>query len=120
MPVLTVGELGRVDALALARRAGVAPAVAEALVDAVGGNPLALIEAPAQLSPDERDGRRPLPAALPVGARLEIAFARRLEALPPATREALLVAALSADGATEPLRAALAASTSSRRPRTRG
>ena len=106
VPVLTVGELDRVDSLALARRAGVAPAVAEALVDAVGGNPLALIEAPAQLSQDERDGRRPLPAALPVGARLEIAFARRLEALTPATREALLVAALSADGATEPLRAA--------------
>jgi hypothetical protein len=70
VPVLTVGELGRADALVLALRADVAPAVAEALVDAVGGNPLALIEAPAQLSPDERDGRRPLPAALPVGTRL--------------------------------------------------
>ncbi len=107
VPVLTIGELGRADALTLARRAGVSPAVAEALVDAVGGNPLALIEAPAQLSPDERDGRQPLPAALPVGTRLEIAFARRLDALPSATRDALLVAALSADGATEPLRAAL-------------
>jgi DNA-binding CsgD family transcriptional regulator len=107
VPVLTLGELGRADALALARRAEVTPAVAEALVDVVGGNPLALIEAPAQLSPDERNGRDALPAALPVGARLEIAYARRLEALPSATREALLVAALSADGATEPLRAAL-------------
>jgi len=105
--VLTIGELSRADALELARRAGVAPAVAEALVDAVGGNPLALIEAPAQLSPDERDGRQPLPAALPVGTRLEIAFARRLDALPSATCEALLVAALSADGATAPLHEAL-------------
>ncbi len=83
------------------------PAVAEALVEAVGGNPLALIEAPAQLSPAERSGRQALPAALPVGARLEIAYARRLDALPSATREGLLVAALSADGATAPLRAAL-------------
>jgi DNA-binding CsgD family transcriptional regulator len=107
VPVLTIGELGRADALALARRAGVAPAVAEALVDAVGGNALALIEAPAQLSPAERNGRHPLPAALPVGARLEIAYARRLDALPSATREALLVAALSADGATAPLAAAV-------------
>ena len=107
VPVLTIEELGRADALALARRAGVAPAVAEALVDAVGGNPLGLIEAPAQLSTEERDGRKPLPAALPVGARLETAFASRLDALPSATREALLVAALSADGATAPLRAAL-------------
>jgi DNA-binding NarL/FixJ family response regulator len=107
VPVLAIGELGRADALSLARREGVAPAVAEALVDAVGGNPLALIEAPAQLSSDERNGRQPLPAALPVGTRLESAFARRLDALPSATREALLVAALSADGATDPLRAAL-------------
>ncbi|HTE64270.1 MAG TPA: AAA family ATPase [Solirubrobacteraceae bacterium] len=107
VPVLTLGELGRADALALARRAEVTPAVAEALVDVVGGNPLALIEAPAQLSPDERNGRDALPAALPVGARLEIAYARRLEALPSATREGLLLAALSADGATAPLRAAL-------------
>ena len=107
VPVLTIGELGRADALALARRAGVAPRVAEALVAAVGGNPLALIEAPAQLSPDERNGREPLPAALPIGIQLATAYARRLEALPSATREALLVAALSADGATAPLGAAL-------------
>lgn len=107
VPVLTIRELDRADALALARRAGVAPVVAEALVDAVGGNPLALIEAPAQLSPAERNGRQPLPAVLPVGSRLEIAYARRLDALPSATREALLVAALSADGATAPLREAL-------------
>jgi DNA-binding CsgD family transcriptional regulator len=107
VPVLSIGELDRAEALALARRAGVAPVVAEALVHAVGGNPLALIEAPAQLSPAERTGRRPLPAALPVGTQLEIAYARRLDALPSATREALLLAALSADGATAPLRAAL-------------
>ena len=43
VPVLTIGELGRADALALARRAGVAPQVAEALVAAVGGSPLALM-----------------------------------------------------------------------------
>jgi DNA-binding CsgD family transcriptional regulator/tetratricopeptide (TPR) repeat protein len=107
VPVLTIGELGRADALALARREGVSPVVAEALVDAVGGNPLALIEAPAQLNPAERDGRDPLPAALPVGARLEIAYARRLDALPSATRAALLVAALSADGDTAQLSAVL-------------
>jgi DNA-binding CsgD family transcriptional regulator/tetratricopeptide (TPR) repeat protein len=107
VPVLTIGELGRADALALTRRAGVAPAVAEALVAAVGGNPLALIEAPAQLSAAERNGGHPLPAALPVGTRLEVAYARRLEALPPATREALLLAALSGDGATGPLASVL-------------
>jgi DNA-binding CsgD family transcriptional regulator/tetratricopeptide (TPR) repeat protein len=107
VPVLTLGELDRADALELARRAGVAREVAEALVDAVGGNALALTEAPAQLSPAERDGRSALPAALPVGTRLEIAYARRLEALPAVTRDALLVAALSPDGATAPLLAVL-------------
>jgi DNA-binding CsgD family transcriptional regulator len=107
VPVLTVEDLGRGDALALARRAGVAPAVAEALVDAVGGNPLALIEAPAQLRPAERDGRAALPTVLPVGARLESAYAHRLLALPSGTRDALLVAALSADGASAPLATAL-------------
>ncbi len=107
VPVLTIDELSRADALALARRAGVAAVVAEALVDAVGGNALALTEAPAQLSAAEREGASPLPAALPVGTRLEVAYARRVTALPPATREALLLAALSADGATAPLRSAL-------------
>jgi DNA-binding CsgD family transcriptional regulator/tetratricopeptide (TPR) repeat protein len=107
VPVLTLLELGRGDALTLARRAGVTPAVAESLVDAVGGNPLALTEAPAQLRPEQRDGRDPLPAALPVGAHLEIAYARRLDALPAATRTALVTAALSSDGAAEPLAAAL-------------
>jgi DNA-binding CsgD family transcriptional regulator len=107
VPVLSIRELGRAEALALARRAGVPPAVAESLVDAVGGNPLALIEAPSQLSPAQRSGGQPLPAALPVGARLEMVFARRLDALPAATREGLLAAALSGDGATAPLRTVL-------------
>jgi DNA-binding CsgD family transcriptional regulator len=107
VPVLPIGELSHADALALVRRSALDAVVAEALVRAVGGNPLALIEAPAQLSAAEREGRQPLPAALPVGARLEKAYARRLDALPPATREALLLAALSADGASAPVSAAL-------------
>jgi DNA-binding CsgD family transcriptional regulator/tetratricopeptide (TPR) repeat protein len=105
---LEVGDLARPDALALARRHGVAHAVAESLVDALGGNPLALTEAPAQLSADQRAGRATLPHPLPTGRRLQHAFAERLEGLPRAARRALLLLAVSNDGASGHLAAALA------------
>lgn len=107
LPTLTIGDLGHADALGLARRAGVAPAVAEALVGAVGGNPLALLEGPAELTPAQRAGREALPDLLPAGRRLTDAYAARLDRLPSATRAALLLAAASSDGACAPLRAAL-------------
>ncbi|MCW3003533.1 MAG: transcriptional regulator, LuxR family, partial [Conexibacter sp.] len=104
---LTLGDLARPDALALARRRGVAPAVAESLVDALGGNPLALTEAPAQLTAGEREGRATLPQPLPTGPRLQQAFAERLDALPQPARRALLLLAVSTDGATGHLATAL-------------
>ncbi|MEW6582941.1 MAG: LuxR family transcriptional regulator [Actinomycetota bacterium] len=105
--VLAVGELPRDASLALARRGGLPDAVAEELVEAVGGNALALAEAPALLAPAERDGRVALPAPVPVGDRLRRAYAGRLGELPERTREALLLAALSRDGAAATLAAAL-------------
>jgi DNA-binding CsgD family transcriptional regulator/tetratricopeptide (TPR) repeat protein len=105
--LLELEELERPDAVALARRHGAAAPVAEALADAVGGNPLALVEGPRQLRARQRDGREPLPDSLPLGARLEQAFARRMDELPVPTREALLLVATSSDGATGPLAAAL-------------
>ncbi|MGC1165249.1 MAG: ATP-binding protein, partial [Solirubrobacterales bacterium] len=106
VPVLALDQLERAEALTLARRARLTPAVAAALVDAVGGNPLALIEAPAQLTPAARDGREPLPDALPVGSRLEAVFAERVGGLPDDCREALLLLALG-DGDPRALAAAL-------------
>jgi DNA-binding CsgD family transcriptional regulator len=105
--LLELEELERPDAVALARRHGAAAPVAEALADAVGGNPLALVEGPGHLRARQRDGREPLPDTLPLGARLDQAFARRMEALPPKTRDALLLVATSSDGATGPLAAAV-------------
>jgi len=96
VPALRVDELEREDALRLATDAGLAPAVAEALVDAVGGVPLALCEAPAELSAAQRAGRQLLPEPLPVGPRLRRAYAARVAALPAATRDALLLAAAGA------------------------
>ncbi|WP_320671017.1 helix-turn-helix transcriptional regulator [Patulibacter defluvii] len=96
---LALGDLPRESALALARDGGLAPAVAEALVDAVGGNALALVEAPRSLSPSQRAGRRLLPDPLPVGDQLRAAYAARVAALPHATRAALLRAAAGAPAA---------------------
>jgi DNA-binding CsgD family transcriptional regulator/tetratricopeptide (TPR) repeat protein len=104
---LALEDLPRPDALALARSHGVGAAVAESLVDALGGNPLALTEAPAQLTPEQRDGRAVLPEPLPAGERLQRAYAERLGALPDTARHALLLLAASSGGATGPLAAAL-------------
>ncbi len=108
LPTLTVDELGRADALDLALRGGVAPAVAEALVEAVGGNPLALVEGPAELTVGQRAGRDALPDLLPAGGRITDAYATRLARLPEPARAAVLLAAASGDGATGPLAQALA------------
>jgi DNA-binding CsgD family transcriptional regulator len=72
---------------------GLPEAVAARVLATAAGNPLALREVPALLSPEELEGRAPLEGPLPPGATLERVLARRLEALPLATREALVVAA---------------------------
>ncbi|MDR9372020.1 ATP-binding protein, partial [Conexibacter sp. JD483] len=107
VPLLPLRDLSRPDALTLARRQGVSAAVAEALVDAVGGNPLALVEAPAQLTADQREGLAVLPFPLPAGERLQRLAAARVAALPEPARDALLLAATSADGDAVALAAAL-------------
>ena len=107
LPTLALDELGRADALDLAGRSGLAPAVAEALVGAVGGNPLALVEGPAELTAAQRAGDEALPELLPAGGRITDAYAARLARLPVPTRTALLLAAASSDGAGGPLAAAL-------------
>lgn len=107
LPTLTVEELERPAALAVARSGGLAPSVAEALVEAVGGNPLALLEGPVELTAAQRSGGAALPDLPPAGRRLTGAYAARLARLPQAAREALLLAAASSDGAAAPLAAAL-------------
>lgn len=74
--------------------AEVAAPVAADLHEAVGGNPLALLEVRDALSADQRAGRSPLPRPLPAGARVRDLFARRIADLPEATRRAVSVAAL--------------------------
>jgi len=98
VPTMLLEDLGTGDALDLASRSGLSEPVAEALIAAVGGNPLAIVEAPAELSAAQRSGRALLPDPMPAGGRLRRAYAERMESLPPETAEALLLAAAGAPG----------------------
>src|SRR4029077_12336845 len=62
------------------------------------GNPLALLELPRGLTPAQLAGGFGLPAALPLSARIEESFARRLARLPPDACRLLLVAAADPTG----------------------
>lgn len=103
--------LDRVASLALlASRTGVtvAPAVAERLFEATGGNPLALVELPGLVSPDQLAGQEPIEGPVPIGDRIERAYAARMAELPAPTQLALAVAAAADTGAMDVLGRALA------------
>ncbi|GGM04194.1 AAA family ATPase [Dactylosporangium sucinum] len=95
LPELAVGRLDD-DAAAALLDAG-APALRQAVRERVlaesAGSPLALVELPIAMR-DVGDGVAPI-GPLPLTRRLEDAFAARVSALPAATRQLLLVAALS-------------------------
>jgi DNA-binding CsgD family transcriptional regulator len=82
--------------------------VATELVAAAEGNPLALRGFVHELSPSQLAGLSPLPVPLPTGHLIEARFARQVEALPPETRTALLLAAAEPSG--DPATIAAAAS----------
>lgn len=73
-----------------------AAAVRDALVRATGGNPLALIELPQTLTPDQLSGRQPLTEPLPIKERLERVFLERVQMQRPELR--LLALLCAADG----------------------
>jgi GMP synthase-like glutamine amidotransferase/DNA-binding CsgD family transcriptional regulator len=75
------------------------PGVADLVVEAAAGNPLALMEIPLDLTPDQRAGRAAIKD--PLAPSAEWAFLRRLSRLPTSTRQALLVAALARRGEPE-------------------
>jgi len=103
-PGLRELRLGGLDSAAAARlladaaRAAPAAGVADQLLVAAGGNPLALLELPAALSAAQLAGRSPLPDPLPVGAGVQRAFAERAGRLPAAARTMLLLAAADDTG----------------------
>ena len=95
----------------LARRLGdtSTPEVVERLVVASGGNPLALLELPTGLSPEQLEGSTPLPAQLHLTTRVEQAFLDRSRLLPAPVQSMLLLAAADDTGDLTVLRRAAAA-----------
>lgn len=105
---LRLEPLGADDSASLldAHAPGLAPDVRRTLLDVAAGNPLALLELPRAAASEQFHDSSPL-SPVPITDTLERAFSNRASALPPATRTALLVAALDAEGSvTELLEAA--------------
>jgi DNA-binding CsgD family transcriptional regulator len=100
LPHHRVGPLDRAASRQLLGRPGgrqVAPAVADQLVTAADGLPLALVELPTLLDPAELSGEVPLRNPLPVGPRVSHTYAPLLDGLAAASRRALVVAAAAGD-----------------------
>jgi DNA-binding CsgD family transcriptional regulator len=79
----------------LAERVGVPiqPEVMNRLMEATGGNPLALVELPALITLGQFSGREPLPWPLPITDAVQRIFVQRVHRLPEPTQRLLLVAA---------------------------
>ena len=103
LPELHLDGLSNADAHALldwALTAPLDPVIREQIVTESRGNPLALLELPRGITPAQLAGGFALPAVMPIASRLEESFMSRVEALPPATKKLLQLAA--ADPVGEP------------------
>ncbi|MEV0247326.1 ATP-binding protein [Nocardia sp. NPDC050712] len=99
--VREVPELDRTAAVELLTdRLGVAfdPRIAAGIVDAVGGNPLALTDLAHDLGTRRLSDSSFLPSTVGAGRRLEQHYQRQVRALPAATQQWLLVAAAESIG----------------------
>ncbi|MYS85358.1 AAA family ATPase [Streptomyces sp. SID5474] len=94
---IAIGPLDDDDAAVLLAEAfpELPPRAARQVITEAQGNPLALIELPAHVGPTAAE---PPLGRTPVGRRLRLTFARRIEALPADTRAHLLLAALDGTG----------------------
>src|SRR6266508_6437691 len=109
---LVLAGLDEDDALELlSRRLGYEPqtAVADRLVRATGGNPLALVEIPTLLSESQLTGAESMEEPLPAAPTIERAFLHQIEVLAADTRKALLVAAASESGRLDEIATSLRA-----------
>ncbi|MEU2794533.1 AAA family ATPase [Streptomyces sp. NPDC007100] len=100
VPQLQVAPLSEDAAqrLLAAKLPHVAPTARERLLHEAGGNPLALVELPTVLSPEQLDGTAPLPAHLPLSDRLQQVFWHRTLGLPAGYNRVLLLAATESKG----------------------
>jgi DNA-binding CsgD family transcriptional regulator len=101
LPELAVSGLPDSDARALLGSALPGPLdtrVCDQIVAETRGNPLALLELPRGLTPGQMAGGFGLPEAVPLSGLIEESFGRQLDALPPATRQLLQLAAADPSG----------------------
>ena len=108
--VLDLGGLDLDDARELVTRSttvALSDAVAERLHAATRGNPLALLELPAQLSDDQLAGRVAVEDPLPAGVSVQRVYLGRVDHLPDETRRALVVVAAATEEESDPILASL-------------
>jgi DNA-binding CsgD family transcriptional regulator len=101
LPELFVDGLGDHDArtvLASGIRGPLDARVRDRIVAETRGNPLALLELPRGLTPAELAGGFGLPDRAPLSRRIERSFLRRVESLPRASRQLVLIAAAEPTG----------------------
>jgi len=104
LPQMTVQGLREGDARALLDSALTGPLdarVRDRFIAETRGNPLALLELPWELTPEQVAGGFGLPGGVPLSGRIEESFRRQLGAVPAQTRRLLLLAA--ADPSGDPL-----------------
>jgi DNA-binding CsgD family transcriptional regulator len=104
LPELLIHGLKESDARTLLDSVLTSPvddAVRDRIVAEAGGNPLALVELPRELTATELAGGFAPPRALSLSQSIEESFLRRAEAVPPATRRLMLLA--SAEPAGDPI-----------------
>jgi DNA-binding CsgD family transcriptional regulator len=109
LPEMELGGLAGEDARALLASALAGPLdsrIADLIIAETRGNPLALLELPRGLTPEELAGGFGLPGTAPLAGRIEDSFLRQLEALPDPTRLLLLLAAADPLGDPELVRRA--------------
>jgi DNA-binding CsgD family transcriptional regulator len=101
LPELPVEGLSDADARSLLVGALTGPIdarVRDQLVSETRGNPLALLELPRGLTPEQLAGGFGLPGALPLADNIQGSFQRRMASLPDDTRRLLLLAAADPSG----------------------
>jgi DNA-binding CsgD family transcriptional regulator len=101
LPQMTVTGLRERDARALLDSVLTGPVdarVRDRIIAETRGNPLALLELPWGLTPDQLAGGFGLPGEMPLSGRMEESFRRQLGALPAQTRRLLLLAAADPSG----------------------
>ncbi len=109
LPVHRVGGLAQDSARQLLDGLGDTPLpreVVDRLVSETGGNPLALLELPTALTPDQLQGTTPMPQQLTLTAGVERAFLERCRRLSEAVQTLLLVAAADSTGRVDVVRRA--------------